>query len=68
MILYCVPTKQTVFVSPSVDVPYSVFITGLNRGSYISAHALLNLLNELGKKTRCEALTNEFNKCNNTGA
>ena len=28
----------------------------LNRGSYMSAHVLLNLLNELGKKIRCEAL------------
>ena len=24
-------------------------------GSYISAHVLMNLLNELGKKIRCEA-------------
>ena len=45
------------------------------RGSYMSAHVLLNLLNELGKKIRCEALPsilsvfpNEFNKFNNTGA
>ena len=43
--------------------------------SYMSAHVLLNLLNELGKKIRCEALPsilsvfpNEFNKFNNTGA
>ena len=41
----------------------------------MSAHALLNLLNELGKEIRCEALPstlsvlpNEFNKFNNTGA
>ena len=27
-----------------------------NRGSYMNAHALLNLLNELGKKIRCEAM------------
>ena len=26
------------------------------RGSYMSAHVLLNLLNDLGKKIRCEAL------------
>ena len=38
------------------------------RGSYMSAHVLLNLLNELGGKIRCEALPsilsvspNEFN-------
>ena len=41
----------------------------------MSARVLLNLLNELGKKIRCEALPsilsvfpNEFNKFNNTGA
>ena len=41
----------------------------------MSAHVLLNLLNELGKKIRCEALLsilsvfpNELNKFNNTGA
>ena len=41
----------------------------------MSAHVLLNLLNELGKKTRCEALPsilsvfpNKLNKFNNTGA
>ena len=41
----------------------------------MSAHVLLNLLNELGKEIRCEALPsilsvfpNEFNKFNNTGA
>ena len=34
----------------------------------MSAHVLLNLLNELGEKIRCEAFSNEFNKFNNTGA
>ena len=41
----------------------------------MSAHVLLNLLNELGWKIRCEALPsilsvfpNKFNKFNNTGA
>ena len=41
----------------------------------MSVHVLLNLLNRLGKKIRCEALPgilsvfhNEFNKFNNTGA
>ena len=36
----------------------------------MSAHVLLNLLNELGKKIRCEALPvfpKEFNKFDNTG-
>ena len=27
----------------------------LDRGSYTSAHVLLNLLNELGKRAKCEA-------------
>ena len=27
----------------------------LHRGSYMSAHVLLNLLNELGKRDKCEA-------------
>ena len=46
-----------------------------NRGSYMSAHVILNLLNALGKHIRCEALPrilsvfpNEFIKFNNTGA
>ena len=37
----------------------------------MSGHVLLNLLNELGKKIRCEALSdfpNDFNSFNNTGA
>ena len=36
----------------------------LNRGSYMSAHVLLNLLNELRKRDKFY----EFNKFNNTGA
>ena len=42
----------------------------------MSAHVLLNLLNEMEEKIRCEAVpsilssisSNEFNKFNNTGA
>ena len=38
----------------------------------MSAHVLLNLLNKLGKKIRCEAFLsvfhNKFNKFSNTGA
>ena len=40
----------------------------------MSAHVLLNLLNELGKEIKCEAclafylFRNEFNKFNNTRA
>ena len=47
----------------------------LNRGSYMSAHALLNLLNELGKRDKMRGLPSilslfriEFNKFNNTRA
>ena len=46
-----------------------------DRGSYMSAHVLLNLLNELGKKDKMRGLPsilslfrNEFNKFNNTRA
>ena len=34
----------------------------------MSAHVLLNLLDELGKKIKCEAFPNEFNKFNKSGA
>ena len=46
-----------------------------NRGSYMSAHVLLNLLIELGKRDKMRGLPsnlslfrNEFNKFNNTRA
>ena len=45
------------------------------RGSYMSAHVLLNLLNELGKRDKMRGLPsilslfrNEFDKFNNTRA
>ena len=45
------------------------------RGSHMSAHVLLNLLNELGKRDKMRGLRsilslfrNEFNKFNNAGA
>ena len=47
----------------------------VNRGSNMSAHVLLNLLNELGKRGKMRGLPsiltlfrNEFNKFNNTRA
>ena len=47
----------------------------LDRGSNMSIHELLNILNDLGKKIRCEAVPsivsishNEFNTFSNTGA
>ena len=46
-----------------------------NRGSYISAHVLFNLLNEVRKRDKMRGLAsilslfcNKFNKFNNTGA
>ena len=53
----------------------TIVARSINKGSYMSAHVLLNLLNELEKKIRCDALQsillvfpNESNKFNNTGA
>ena len=50
-------------------------ITCIHRGSYMSAHVLLNLLNKLGKRDKMRGLPsilslfrNEFNKFNNTRA
>ena len=47
----------------------------VNRGSYMSAHVSLNLLNKLRKSNKMRGLSsilslfrNEFNKFNNTGA
>ena len=47
----------------------------LNRGSYMSAHVLLNLVNELRKRDKMGGLSsilslfrNKFNKFNNIGA
>ena len=39
----------------------------LNRGSYMIAHVLFPLLNELGKRDKMR-FRNEFNKFNNTRA
>ena len=50
-------------------------VNSIHRGSYMSAHVLLNLLNELGKSDKMRGLPsilslfrNEFNKFNNTRA
>ena len=47
----------------------------MNRGSYMTAHVLLNLFNELGKRNKMRGLSsilslfhNEFYKFNNTRA
>ena len=51
------------------------FFKNVNRGSYMSAHVLLNLLNELGKRDKMRGLPsvlslfrNEFYKFNNIRA
>ena len=50
-------------------------LSALHRGSYMSGHVLLNLLNELGKSDKMRGLPsilsffrNELNKFNNTRA
>ena len=66
-------TRQIILLC--CDVIIKRRIIPLNRGSYISAHVLLNLLNELGKRDKMRGLPsilslfrNEFNKFNNTRA
>ena len=39
----------------TVNNSYSMDCPSVHRGSYMSAHVLLNLLNEMGKKIKCEA-------------
>ena len=67
-----------VFVRVTLLLIWTINLTQrylLNRGSYISAHFLLNLLNKLRKRNKMRGLSsilslfrNEFNKFNNTGA
>ena len=52
----------------------SLALHAKNRGFYMSAHILLNLLNELGKRDKMQGLQcilllfpNKLNKFNNTG-
>ena len=61
-----------------ISVSVSVFIivdSAHYRGSYMSVHVLVNLLNEWGKSDKMRGLPsilsifrNKFNKFNNTGA
>ena len=60
---------------PNVHCTWSHQLHTIYRGSYMSAHVLLNLLNELGKRDKMRGLPsilslfhNEFNKLNNTRA
>ena len=66
---------STSLSSPGFNLKQIKFVTSLNRGSDMSAHVLLNLLNELGKRDKMRGLPsvlslfrNEFNKFNNTRA
>ena len=54
---------------------FQIMVHCLYRGPYMSAHVLLNLLNELGKRDKMRGLPsilslfrNKFNKFNNTRA
>ena len=59
----------------AISCGYDVTALYINRGSYMSVHVFLNLLNELGKRDKMRGLPsilslfrNEFNKFNNTRA
>ena len=63
------------YKSPAWQGSKCQHIRGIYRGSYISAHVLMNLLNKFGESDRMRGLPcilslfrNEFNKFNNTGA
>ena len=58
-----------------VDIYFSSTSNNIYRGSYMSAHVLLNLLNELKTRDKMRGLPsilslfrNEYNTCNTTGA
>ena len=64
-----------IIMCKSYNTMYARKKTYIHRGSYMSAHVLLNLLNELGKRDKMRGLPsilslfrNEFNKFNNTRA
>ena len=59
----------------AADQPIYATANHIHRGSYMSAHVLLNLLNEMGKRDKMRGLPsiftlfrNKFNKFNNTRA
>ena len=59
----------------TIEMKFQSDLNAIYRGSYMSAHILLNLLNELGKSDKMRGLPsilslfrNEFNKFNNTRA
>ena len=73
--LHCLQRSVEIpcLICPLVEKAVSAW--DINRGSDMSVHVLLNLLNELGKRDKMRGLPtilsllrNEFNKFNNTGA
>ena len=70
--------KSFIISRPDISIPLSYKYEpsyGLNRGSYMSVHVLLNLLNELRKRDKMRGLPsilslfhNSFNKFNNSRA
>ena len=69
-------TIQAQLADCAIRFPQMLSISvSVYRGSYMSAHVLLNFLNELRKRDKMRGLPsilslfrNEFNKFNNTGA
>ena len=69
------PSLESGLFPVQVDSHGTTVLYQLHRGSYRSAHVLLNLLNELGKRDKMRGLPsilslfrNEFNRFNNTRA
>ena len=73
------PAPKGTFLSGSTQVAFNYYSSLIHsfiyRGSYMSAHVLLNLLKKLGKRDKMRGLLsilslfrNEFNKFNNTRA
>ena len=73
----CIPAllQHKAFMQTVIPTSYAITDCNIYRGSYMGAHVLLNLLNELGKRDKMRGLPsilsllrNEFNKFNNTRA
>ena len=72
--MYC-PFMTNHFVFLYITLATNITSIYVYRGSYTSAHVLLNLFNKLGKRDKMRGLPsilslfrNEFNKFNNTRA
>ena len=73
MVLFGLLALACAFVVSQVGAMILQVSIALYRGSYMSAHVLLNLLNELGNRDKMRGLPsilslfrNSFNKFNNT--